>query len=182
MTTVQRLLSSALLLSCTLLMGCSSFSDRPARPRGAQGGFSVLADSPDHPAASRVIADIGAYAQKRGFVRQPPMPGPPMDPVTHESLPKSPERYLSGDIELAVSYQPATHRVSAYLHSSNRGRDRRFIDRFYHDFDREYGSSYGGNDPISETGYSDDSGVPPPLERAPGASVPGAPTGSVGGL
>ena len=180
MTTLRLSLSCAFLLSLGTLAGCASGPARPPRSHTARGGFSVLVDGPDHPASARVLADIGAYAQRRGFVRQPARPGPPVDPVTGESLPAAPQLYLLGSVEMEVSYQPTTHRVSAYLHSGNREHDRRFIGTVYHDFDREYGPRYGGGDPISETGFVDDSG-PTVQERPAGSSVTG-PGGGQGGI
>ena len=180
MSTFRRFLLGALLLASGTFAGCSTSSDHPDRPREARGGFSVLADSPDHPASARVVADIGEFARKRGFVRQAARPGPPVDPVTGESLPAASERYRLGNVELEVSYQPATHRVSAYLHGPDPRQDRRFITRFYADFDQEYRGRYGSEDPISETGYSDEAREPTPPDRPPGASVPGGPVGEPG--
>ena len=81
-----------------------------------------------------------------------------MDPVTRESIPTAPERFLRGTIGLDISYQPSTHRVNAYLHSAESTRDIKNIERFYRDFHREYAPRYGAADPISESAFSDDSG------------------------
>ncbi len=98
----------------------------------------MLADSPGYPASLRVIADIGGFAQAQGFARQPARSGPPVDPVTRESLPTAPERFLRDSIGLDIYYQPTTHRVSAYLHSAESTRDIKVIQRFYRDFHRDY--------------------------------------------
>lgn len=154
----------------TVLSGCVSGPERP-KPRGSQGGFSVLVDGPNHPASARVIADIGAFAQAQGFARQPARSGAPMDPVTREPIPTAPERYLRGEVGLDVSYQPATHRVSAYLHSAESTREIKTIRQFYREFHQQYAPRYGAPDPISETAFSDDSNgpeIPDGPDRAPG--------------
>ena len=171
--TTFRFPSRTLLLSLAILTGCASPADHAPRSRVAKGGFSVLVDGPDRPASARVLADIGAYGQRRGFVRQPAESGPPVDPVTGESLPAAPQRYLLGGVQMEVSYQPTTHRVNAYLHGGDQKHDRRFIGAFYRDFDREYGPRYGREDPISETGFVDDQGPTVP-ERPAQASAPGS--------
>lgn len=145
-----------LVLTLAAVAGCATQPDRP-RHRGSQGGFTVLTDGPGHPASSRVIADIGAFAQAQGFARQPARPGPPIDPVSHEAIPTAPERFQRDKLALEVSYQPSTHRVSAYLHSAESTRDLKAIERFFRDYHREYAPRYGAPDPISETAFSDPS-------------------------
>ena len=71
-------------------------------------------------------------------------------------MPRAPERYARGTLELEVSYQPTTHRVSAYLHDSAASRERKMIHRFYEDYHREFAPRYGQQDPISESAFSSD--------------------------
>ena len=166
-----RLLTYALLLSSVVLAGCGSFSDVRYIRRGTEGGFSVLADGPGHPSSSQVMADIGAFAQGRGFARQAALPPPFVDPLTRESVPRAPERFVRGTLELEVSYQPTTHRVSAYLHDSASSRERKYVRRFYQDYHREFAPRYGAQDPISESAFSGDqsnSSDDDPTPRAPG--------------
>ena len=147
----------ALLFSPVVLAGCGSFSDVGYTPRrGAEGGFSVLVDGADHPAATQVTADIGTFAQSRGFGREASLPPPFTDPLTREPIPRAPDRYVSGTLELEVSYQPTTHRVSAYLHDSANARARKVIRRFYEDYHRNFAPQYGQRDPISESAFSCD--------------------------
>ena len=111
MPTFRRLLSRALLLSVAALAGCSSLPGGPA-PRvrhEARGGFTVRVDGPGLPADKAVTADVGAFAQRRGFVHQAAKPMPATDPVTHEPLPAAPERYATANMALEVSHQPADH-------------------------------------------------------------------------
>lgn len=153
----RRSLLCALLLSSAALVGCSSLTDIRYRPRrGTEGGFSVLVDGPDHPASGQVIADIGAFAQNRGFAKQTPYAPPFIDPLTREPVPRAPERYTRGTLELEVSYQPTTHRVSAYMHDSATSRERKLVQRFYQDFHKEFAPRYGSRDPISESAFSTD--------------------------
>ena len=160
MSTLRRFPCHALLLSLVILLaGCSAFSGGAAQPEGrtSRGGFTVRVDGPGLPTTAGVAADIGAYAQKQGFVRQPARPAPPFDPVTHEPLPSAPERYVLGGVALEVSRQSADHRVSAYLYGSGPKGNRKIIERFFQGFDREYAGRYGGEDRLSETAYADDS-------------------------
>ena len=157
MAILRRSFVCALLFSPVVLAGCGSFTDSHYAPRrGAEGGFSVLVDGPDHPASTQVSADIGTFAQSRGFEREASLPPPFTDPLTREPVPRAPERYLRGTLELEVSYQPTTHRVSAYLHDSNKARERKAIQRFYQDYHREFAPRYGQRDPISESAFSSD--------------------------
>ena len=165
-------LSGASLLALTALAGCAMFSSAarqspsplsgrpPPQERQEkhenQGGFTVLVGAPGQPTAARVVADIGAFAQKRGFVRQSTRPAPQADPLA-----PVPERYRLGEIVLDVTYRAADLRVSAYLHSFSSGLGRKFTDQFCHDFDQEYAGRYGEEDPILESAYADDAGGPP---------------------
>ena len=157
MSIPRRSLLCALLFISAALSGCGTFIDTGYRPRrSTEGGFSVLVDGPDHPSSAQVTADIGAFAQTRGFARQAALPPPFTDPLTRESIPRAPERYARGTLELEVSYQPTTHRVSAYLHDSASGKQRGSIRRFYQDFHKEFAPRYGARDPISESAFSSD--------------------------
>ena len=157
MSLSRRSLICALLLSPMALAGCGSFADvRYTARRGTEGGFSVLVDGPDRPASTQVAADIGAFAQNRGFTRQAAQPPPFVDPLTREPIPRAPEHYSRDTLELEVSYQPTTHRVSAYLHDSASSRQRNSIRRFYRDYHREFAPRYGSRDPISESAFSGD--------------------------
>ena len=160
MFTFRRLLSCSFLLPLAALAGCSLLPGGPApqEKRYFQGGFSVRVDGPGLPSAKSVAADIGTFAQQRGFVRQSARSAPSTDPATHEPLPAPPERYVMGSIVLEVSRQAAERRVSAYLHGSGPEGDRKFIDRFDRGFDQQYAGRYGGTDRISETAYADDVG------------------------
>ncbi len=160
MFTSRRLLSSALLISLASLAGCSLLpgGPEPGGARLARGGFTVLVDGPGRPTAAGVAADIGAFAQGRGYARQATRPAAPADPASHEPAPVAPERYLSGGITLEVTRLPVEHRVSAYLRNSGSGNDAKVIERFYRDFVQEYAGRYGGADRISETAYDDDTG------------------------
>ena len=157
MSTLRWFLFRAWLLPLAALAGCSyspghgtPLSGTPP-PREGQGkreilaGFSVLLDDPGRPAPARVIADVGAFAQQRGFVRQ--------------SAATATERYVLGNIVLDVGYQAADVRVVASLHSPSSQLSRKFADRFFQDFDREYGGRYGEGDPIFENDYLDDSAL-----------------------
>ena len=160
MFTFRRVPCRTLLLSlAVLLAGCSAFSGDRSRREGhaSRGGFTVRVDGPGLPTTAGVVSDIGAYAQRQGFVRQPTRTTPQFDPVTHEPLPSAPERYISGGITLEVSRQTADHRVSTYLYGSGPKADRRLIERFFQGFDKEYAGRYGGEDRLSETAYADDS-------------------------
>ena len=153
----RRPLLCALLISSAALAGCAGLTDIRYQPRrGVEGGFSVLVDGPDRPASGQVIADVGAFAQTRGFARKAPYAPPFIDPLTREPVPKAPDRYARGTLELEVSYQPATHRVSAYLHDSATSRERKSVRRFYQDFHKEFAPRYGARDPISESAFSTD--------------------------
>ena len=177
MPTFRRLLCRALLLSLAALAGCSSLPGGPP-PRGrheARGGFTVRVDGPGLPAAKAVAADIGAFAQRRGFVRQAAKPVPAFDPVTHEPLPAAPERYATANIALEVSHQPADHRVTAYLHGYSTKESTRFIERFYREFSQEYAGHYGGQDRFSESAYADDASGP---SGSAGTLGPGGPPDS----
>ena len=157
MSIPRRSLLCALFLSPVVLAGCGTFSDvRYAPRRGVEGGFTVLTDGPDRPTSTQVAADIGAFAQTRGFARQAALPPPFVDPLTRGPVTRAPDRYLRGTLELEVSYQPATHRVSAFLHDSASNRERKPIRRFYQDFHREFAPRYGPHDPISESAFSSD--------------------------
>lgn len=156
MSILRRSLVCALLLSPTVLVGCGALTDVRYARRVTEGGFSVLVDGPDHPGATQVESDIGTFAQNRGFARQEALPPPFVDPLTREAVPRAPQRYARGTLELEVSYQPTTHRVSAYLHDSTTSRERKTIQRFYQEYHREYAPRYGGNDPISESAFSSD--------------------------
>ena len=149
-----------LLLSLAVLIAsCSAFSGDASRREGhaSRGGFTVRVDGPGLPTMAGVVSDIGAYARRLGFVRQPTRVTPQFDPVTHEPLPPVPERYVLNGVALEVSRQTADHRVSAYLYASGPKVDRKLIERFFQGFDKEYAGRYGGEDRLSETAYADDS-------------------------
>ncbi len=157
----RRFLPCVLLPALVALAGCEAFSSDywqspsvlgkapPAQEKPSKlenkGGFVVFVDGPGQPPAARVAADIGAYAQSRGFTRR-------------SAAGAVPERYVQGAIFLDVAYQPAEHRVSAYLHSAKF--NRKLNDEFYQGFDGRYGRSYGEEDPILESDYVDDAGGP----------------------
>ncbi len=169
-------LSGTLLLALAALAGCSMFSadawqrpsplsGRPLPPekqgkREFQGGFTVQLDDPDRPPAARVVTDIGAYAQRRGFVLQAATSAPQLDPATGQALAPAPQRYSFGSIVLDVIYQPSDLRVVADLHSFSFKLGHGFADRFFHDFDHEYAGRYGQGDPIFENDYTDDTTAP----------------------
>ena len=171
---ILRRLSLVLLVPVVLLTGCSVLPGGPA-PRSrheARGGFTVRVDGPGLPAAKIVVADIGAFAQRRGFVHQNTKPGPTVDPVTHEPLPVAPERYLMGNLALEVSRQPTDHRITAYLHGFGSKENSKFIERFYRDFNQEYAGRYGGSDRVSESAYAEDASGP---SGSAGTLGPGGP-------
>ena len=143
---IRRLTLCALLL-LSLLAGCSSgywqspsiLTTAPPDPpkqtkHESQGGFSVLVEAPGQPTAARAIRDVGAFAQRHGFVRQ-----------------GNSDRYVSGKITLDVTFRAADSHVVATLHSF--GLSRKFAENFYRDFDREYGRQYGDEDPILESDF-----------------------------
>ena len=180
MSTFRRLLSRALPLSVFsvfALAGCSSLPGGP-EPRArheARGGFTVRVDGAGLPAAKAVAADVGAFAQRRGFVHQATKPVPATDPVTHEPLPAAPERYATANMALEVSHQPADHRVSVYLHGFGTKENSKFIERFYREFSQEYAGRYGGADRISESAYAEDASGP---SGSAGTLGPGGPPDS----
>ena len=137
-----RLLSAALLLSLT---GCTYLTN--IQPQETRGGFSVLVDVPGQPASARVVADIDAFARRRGFVHQGGQPGS--------------EQYHLGEIKLDVTYRAANLRVNAYLHSFSHQLSRKFIDGFYNDFRQQYAPTYGDSETIFQTDYSEESGGVP---------------------
>ena len=102
-----------------------------------QGGFAVLVEAPGQPTVARATAAIGAFAQRRGFVRQ------------------GGARYVAGKIVLDVTFRPADSRVIASLHSF--ALSRRFVESFYRDFNREYARGYGDENPIIENEFVADS-------------------------
>ncbi len=175
MPALRRLLSCALLLPLIALAGCAVFSSdywhgpsalgtpppEPARQekRDTQGGFTVLVEAPNQPSASRVLADVGAFAQRRGFVRQAVQPGA--------------ERYVSGKIVLDVTFRASDSRVVVSLHSSRLSR--KFVEDFYHGFHQEYARQYGDEDPIIESDFGDEQ------DNAPGGANPGRGGGAVRG-
>ena len=159
MFTLRRFLPRALLLALLSLAGCRSVLNLPPAAE-IRGGFTVSVEVPPQPSAARVFADIGAFAGRRGFVRQGARKAPSIDPATHQPLPPAPERYLLGKIALEVSYDASHLRVSAYLHSGS-GHDRKVIARFYPDFDQEYVPRYGDETTINELNFGDDSSSPP---------------------
>ena len=153
MLALRRLLFCILLLPFGTLAGCSAdywqrpsiLTTAPPEPpkqtkHEAQGGFSVLVEAPGQPTVARAARDIGAFAQRRGFV--------------HVGASTGGERYVSGKIVLDVGFRASDSRVVASLHSF--GLNRKFAEGFYHDFDREYGRQYGDEDPILENDYVND--------------------------
>ena len=106
------------------------------------------------------MADIGTYAQRHGYTRQ-------------AAGGSAPERYISGNIFLDVSRDPAEHRVTAYLHSFGTGNDTKTIERFYQGFAQEYGGRYGDAAHLSETAYADDAGTHSGLLGKPVQTNPG---------
>ena len=79
---------------CFFRCACSSVArsppDRPPRTRDARGGFSVLVEGADHPAAPRVIADIGRLPGRAGSCAKPPCRGRRSTPSPTRSLPAAP--------------------------------------------------------------------------------------------
>lgn len=102
------------------------------------GGFSVLVDAPGQPAAARVVADVGAFAQRRGYVQL--------------SSTATAARYSSGKIVLDVFFREADSHVIAQLHCV--GLSRRVAEDFYRDFNREYAPRYGEENPIIATDFA----------------------------
>ena len=141
-----------------VLVGCATMLN--IQPQETTGGFYVLVDVPGQPAASRVVADVGAFAQRRGFVRQSVSPAPTSDPAAHQPLPPAPERYKLGKITLDVTYQADHLRVAAYLHSFSSQLSHKFIESFDEDFAQEQAGRYGDQDTIFETDFSNGSGIP----------------------
>ena len=158
MSIFRRLIACVCLCSLSALGGCavtssdfwqspSILTTRPPPPppeakREIRGGFTVAVDVPGQPTSARVISDIGAFARQRGFVLQGANPAPP-------------QRYVSGKIILEISYDAAHLRVSAYLHSSGNGSDRKLIGQFDADFQEKYAGVYGDQSAISESDYGD---------------------------
>ena len=182
MFTVRHFLRWASLLSLAALAGCEMFStdawQRPSPFSGPpppppekhepQGGFTVLVDVPGQPTSARVVADVGNFAQQRGFVRQGAAPAPPVDPAAHQPLGLAPERYVLGKIVLDVSYEAAHLSVNANLHSFSHELNRKFVDRFYSDFHQQYAGRYGDEDVIIEHDYEEDAGGAPGKVRTGG--------------
>lgn len=152
----RRLLPCLLSIFAAALTGCTALSGdywrspsvlgaAPPEPpkqgkREAQGGFSVVVEAPGQPTTARAISDIGAFAQRRGFVRQGVSAGG--------------ERYTLGKILLDVAFRASDSHVVASLHSF--ALSRRFAEGFYHDFDREYARQYGEENPVFESDYVND--------------------------
>ena len=156
----RRLSCCALLLSLAVLGGCRSVLNLPP-VQEIQGGFTVPVEVPGQPTAARVFADVGSFAQQRGFVRESAPATAQLDPNTHQPLPPAPVRYLRDKLKLDVVFDADHLRVTAYLHSAGGGGDRRFIGQFDRDFSQEYAGIYGGEGSISETNYADPANVPP---------------------
>ncbi len=106
--------------------------------RESRGGFSVLVDAPGQPTAARAVADVGAFAQRRGF--------------TSLSSTPTAARYVSGKIALDVFFREQDSHVVAQLHCV--GLSRRFAEDFYRDFNREYAPRYGEENPIIATDFA----------------------------
>ena len=104
----------------------------------SRGGFSVLVDAPGQPAAARAVADVGAFAQRRGFAQVSSTP--------------TAARYVSGRIVLDVFFREQDSHVIASLHCV--GLSRRVAEDFYRDFNREYAPRYGEEDPIIATDFA----------------------------
>ncbi len=145
MFTARRFLRCTLLWSLAVLSGCTYLTN--IQPQETRGGFSVLVDVPGQPASARVVADIDAFARRRGFIHQGGQPGS--------------EQYRLGGIALDVTYRDANLRVNAYLHSFSHQLSRKFIDGFYNDFHQQYAASYGEGETIFQTDYSEQSGGVP---------------------
>lgn len=155
MLILRRLLTGAL---CVALAGCTSgywqspsiLTTAPPPPAAregsheSKGGFSVLVDAPGQPTAARAVADIGAFAQRRGFVRVGTFGGA--------------ARYASGKVVLDVFFREQDSHVIASLHCV--GLSRRFAEDFYRGFNREYAPQYGEENPIIATDFE-------PFVRAP---------------
>ncbi len=165
MFTLRRFLPRAWLLPLLLLAGCESVLN--IQPQENRGGFVVLVDVPGQPASPRVVADIGAFAQRRGFVRQ--------------TTGATPGRYLLGKITLDVAFQPANSRVTAYLHSFSGQLNRKFGDTFYRDFSQQYAGPYGGEGNIVQTDFAYESGGPPKGNGGSGGHRGGGGSGGGGG-
>ena len=160
MITVRNFLFRAsLLLSLAAVTGCVYVLN--VQPQETRGGFTVSVGVAGQPTAPRVVTDIGTLARWRGFVLQGAKSALRIDPATHQPLLPAPQRYLLGKIVLDVICEADGFRVSAYLHSPSRQLDRKFIDGFYQTFHQEYASSYGEEDTIIQTDYSNESGGPP---------------------
>ena len=142
MSTARRLL---LLSFAALISGCTYLTN--IQPQEARGGFSVLVDVPGQPASARVVADIDAFARRRGFAHVGGQPGS--------------EQYREGDIHLDVAYRAANLRVNVYLHGFSHRLSRKYADQFYHDFRRQYGPAYGEGETIFQTDYEELSGGVP---------------------
>ncbi len=134
----------ALLLPLLALAGCafmqspSILTSAPPPPvkegrHEPQGGFAILVDAPGQPTVARATADIGAFAQRRGFIRQ------------------GEGRYISGKVVLDVTFRPEDSRVIAALHCF--GLSQKFVENFYRDFNREYARGYGEENPIIESDF-----------------------------
>lgn len=175
MIPLRRFLRAILLLPVVCAAGCSFFSDDgsqrpspfnkpppqpPEEKQEQRGGFAVPVEVPGQPLAPRVVSDIGAFAEARGFARQGARAAFSVDPVTHQPSAVASERYLQGKILLDLSYDPAHLRVVAYLHSTGSGRDRKTINQFYQDFAQQYGGRYGDQTAIVESDFPENSGVP----------------------
>ena len=158
MLTIRRFLSRVLplFLVAALFAGCEMFSSqawqrpsplsgRPPPPPEKQegtGGFAVLVEAPGQPSAARVMADVEAFAQGRGFMRQGG------DPAVGD-------RWALGDIRLDVAYQTSDLRVVANLHSFSSKLNRKFVNGFYQDFHQQYAAGYGADTPMYENDYTD---------------------------
>ena len=133
------------LLAALTVTGCTYLTN--IQPQETRGGFSVLVDVPGQPASARVVADIDAFARRRGFIHQGGQPGS--------------EQYHRGEIVLDVTYRAANLRVNAILHSFSHQLSRKFIDQFYNDFHQQYAPAYGEGETIFPTDYSEQSGGVP---------------------
>ena len=131
---------------CAVVAGCSSAywqspsilttAPPPSAPREtsreSKGGFSVLVDAPGQPTAARAVADIGAYAQRHGFVQIA---------ATSEA-----GRYSSGKVTLDVFLRESDLHGIALLHCV--GLSRGYAEDFYRGFNREYAPRYGEENPV----------------------------------
>ena len=174
MFSFRRFLSCALLLA---LAGCTPYFGLPT-PQENGGGFTVLVDVPGQPASARVVADVGAFVQRRGFVRDGTGTATRSNPAAQPPPAPAPERYRLGKITLDVVYQPAHLRVVAYLHTFSHQLNGRFVDDFYRDFSREYAARYGDEGTIIENDYEDGVGSTP---RGGGGRGKGGGHGNGGG-